>query len=683
MARGRGGWEASPYGDRDNAGGRGGWQYDSGYDFDYGGHLSGWHYGSPHHGGGWPWPKPPVPPKPPEPTIGYRTFDGSQNNLSDTGLNAAETEFSRIGPAHFADGVSVPLGGPNPRTISNLVVGAGDADVANPEGLSAFMYAWGQFIDHDLTRTRTDGVNAINIVVPNGDPVFPDGSIIPMTRAVRDPASGTGPDNPIVPLNSSTAWLDASMVYGSDAATAASLRLPDGHLKTSAGDNLPIVNGMFLAGDPRAAENPALTSLHTLFLREHNYWVDRLHAEHPDWSGDKLYDHARAIVTAEIVHITYAEFLANLLGKDAISPYAGYKPNVDPHITLEFAGAAFRFGHSIVSGETEGLDEYGNVVPGSEDNLQDVFFQPPANFVDHGGADAQLRHLAADPSQALDARIVEDLRNFLSDPPVSMDLAAINIQRSRDIGLGKLNETREALGLTPYTDFAQITDDPETLAGLQAAYGNVNNVGLWTGGLSERHVDGAMIGETFYVIIKMQFEALRDGDRLYFENQGFDAKTLALIKSTTLADIILRNTDTQHIQDDVFVTYTRHTGEKGGVESEDPDARQLVIGANGKDVLVGGPQGDYLFAGTGRQTMTGLEGADRFVFDLGHTRAKITDFEPGLDTLVFRNAGDLDWHDVRIRSAHHNTIVTVGDDQIELIGVRPYELSKFDFLFDA
>ncbi|HVG52238.1 MAG TPA: peroxidase family protein, partial [Xanthobacteraceae bacterium] len=100
-------------------------------------------------------------PPAPEPKIAYRTADGSQNNKFDTTLNAAGTEFGRIGEAHFADGISEPLGGNNPRTISNLVVGAGDADVANPEGVSAFMYAWGQFIDHDMTLTRSDGVNHI------------------------------------------------------------------------------------------------------------------------------------------------------------------------------------------------------------------------------------------------------------------------------------------------------------------------------------------------------------------------------------------------------------------------------------------------------------------------------------------------------------------------------------------
>ena len=188
------------------------------------------------------------------------------------------------------------------------------------------MYAWGQFIDHDLTLTRTDGVNHIDIVVPAGDPVFAAGTVIPITRAIIDPSTGTDPSNPATAVNTNTAWLDASMVYGSNAATAASLRLADGHMKTSAGDNLPIVDGMFMAGDARAAENPALTALQTLFVREHNYQVDKLHQRAPEWSGDKLYDHARAIVTAEIANITYSEFLANLLGPDAISRYQGYDP---------------------------------------------------------------------------------------------------------------------------------------------------------------------------------------------------------------------------------------------------------------------------------------------------------------------------------------------------------------------
>ena len=98
-----------------------------------------------------------------------------------------------------------------------------------------------------------------------------------------------------------------------------------------------------------------------------------------------------------------------------------------------------------------------------------------------------------------------------------MDLAAINIARGHDLGLGTLNETRAALGLTPYTTFEQLTADPGTLAGLKATFTSIDQVDLWTGGLSEHHMPGAMIGETFGLIIAHQFEALRDGDQFYYE----------------------------------------------------------------------------------------------------------------------------------------------------------------------
>ena len=125
----------------------------------------------------------------------FRSIDGSGNNLADPGTNMAGTDFIRIGEAHYADGISVPLGGPNPRTISNLVVGEGDAVVANTAGLSGMMYAWGQFIDHDLTRSTGDGKNSISITVPNGDPVYADGTFIPSPgrSRTRRPVPGPGP----------------------------------------------------------------------------------------------------------------------------------------------------------------------------------------------------------------------------------------------------------------------------------------------------------------------------------------------------------------------------------------------------------------------------------------------------------------------------------------------------------
>jgi peroxidase len=537
----------------------------------------------------------------------FRSIDGTGNNLGDPELNAAGDASTRIAPARFADGVSQMVGGPNPRTVSNVVVGEGEAATPNGQGLSGMMYAWGQFIDHDLTRSPSDGVTNISVTVPTGDPDFPDGTTILVTRAVTDPASGTGPDNPVQPVNAVTAWLDASMVYGSSAATAASLRGADGRMLTSQGDNLPIVNGMFAAGDVRAAENPALTALQTLFVREHNWQVDRLAAEDPTLTGDELYEMARAIVSAEIAHITYSEFLPALLGPGAIPDYDGYDASIDPRLSVEFSGAAYRWGHSTVSAETERKDEFGALI-GEGLELRDAFFMPPAAFAADGGADGFLRHLSTDLAQAMDARIVDDLRNFLLDAGVGQDLAAVNIQRGRDFGLATLNGTRMALGLTPYTEFEQITDDAATVEALRTAYGgNVDAIDLWTGGLSEKLASGTFLGETFGLIVARQFTALRDGDRLWYENQGFDAGSLAAIEATSLSDIIRRNTDTLFLQDDVFIFHERRDAAS---PAEHPELPQLIVGNGDGETLAGGSADDLLVGRGGSDLLTGGAGSD-------------------------------------------------------------------------
>ena len=424
-------------------------------------------------------------------TLDFRTIDGSDNNLADPTVNQAGTDFTRVGPANFADGFNEMTTGPNPREISNIVVAQEDAGEDGPHltddngvALSGMMYAWGQFIDHDLDLQKSDTTKDISIPIPAGDPFLTSGNI-PLTRVAIDPATGV-PGHPATAINTVTGWLDGSQIYGSDAATAASLRTADGHMKTSEGDNLPIVETpqgpAFAAGDVRAQENPDLTALQVLFVREHNYQVDRLHEEHPNWSGDKLYETAKAITTAEMVNITYSEFLPHLLGEDAIKPYHGYDPTVDPRITEEFAGAAYRFGHSIVSDEISAISNLGAFT--SEQTLAESFFESPETF-NATGADGLLRHLSGDLANLLDAHIVDGLRNFLVDPPDGMDLAAINIQRGHDLGLGTLNQTREALGLAPYTSFAQLSSDPETAAAFEKAYGRYRCrrfVGRWIGG---------------------------------------------------------------------------------------------------------------------------------------------------------------------------------------------------------
>ena len=624
----------------------------------------------------------------------FRSIDGSNNNRADPTLNQADTDFARLGPANFVDGVYEMTPGPNPREISNIVVAQTDIgdDEEGPHlvddlgvALSGMMYAWGQFIDHDLDLQKEGtGTNDISIKVPADDEFLPPGSMIPLTRVAIDPATGvTG--SPAAAINTVTGWLDGSQIYGSDAATAASLRTADGHMKVSAGDNLPIVKtehgNVFAAGDVRAQENPDLTALQVLFVREHNYQVDRLHEDHPNWSGDKLYETAKAITTAEMVNITYNEFLPHLLGEDTVKPYHGYDRTADARITEEFAGAAFRFGHSIVSDEISAISNLGAFT--SEQTLAQSFFEDTATFK-ATGADGLLRHLAGDLANPLDAHIVDGLRNLLFDPPDGMDLAAINIQRGHDLGLGTLNQTREALGLAPYTSFDQLSSDPATATAFEKAYGSIDAVDLWAGGLAEDHAPGAVIGPTFGKIIADQFTALRDGDRYYFENQGFDKQTLNEIKNTTLSDLILRDTDTTAMQSDAFVATERHSGTLGGVDPTGEEAAagmaQLVVGSPGRDVLTGGDLDDTLVAARGRMTMTGGDGADTFVFDLGnlagkHNTAVITDFDPKQDKLQFSS----DVHVTKSSDHHGGTLLLVGSEIIDVLGVKPYEMHHHEW----
>jgi len=616
-------------------------------------------------------------PKPPRPGVSYRAIDGSGNSLTKPALNAAGATFGRIGAARFADGISaLRTDLPNPRTVSNLVV-AGNAETPNAEGLSGMMYAWGQFIDHDINLTLSDDVTRIDIPVPAGDANF--SGAIPLTRAVVDPVTGVA-GKPATATNNVTGWLDGSMVYGSDATTAASLRGADGHLLTSPGNNLPIVDGAFIGGDIRVQENPDLTALQTLVLREHNRQVDQLQLAHPDWTGDQLYDQARAIVGAEIARITYNEFLPHLIGPTAIKPYQGYKAGVDPRLTLEFAGAAYRFGHSIVSANLEKTDEQGIEI-GEAVTLKDAFFQSTEDFIADSGADGLLRHLTNDLSNALDVHIVDDLRNFLFAPQFGLDLASINLQRGRDLGLGTLNETRVALGLKPYTSFSAITSDAATAAALKAAYGDVNKVELWIGGLAENHVPGAMVGQTFNVIIAQQFQNLRDGDRLWYQNQGFDAATMRAIESTTLSSLMLKNTDTDHMQADAFVFYERRSGVAGGGVMENPLSPQLVVGSNGGDTLVGGTKGDLLVAGIGRQTMTGAAGSDTFIVSTKGIDAVITDYKVGQDKLQFENLGQPGNSGVRIVSEKGNAVVYFAGNKVTLAGVQASKIRVSDISF--
>lgn len=506
-------------------------------------------------------------------TLFFRALDGSNNNRLLADMNTSHSQLMRMSDPDYSDLIAAPSGQnrPSARAISNAI----SAQVTiSPNGRRAsdFLWQWGQFLDHDLDLT--DGVapaQAANIAVPMGDPWFDpmhSGTVeIPLNRSIFDSATGDHVLNPRQQINEITGWIDASNVYGSDLDRAQALRTMDGtgRLKMSADGYLPynetgLANAggdsaeLFLAGDVRANEQVGLAVMHTLFVREHNRLAGEIAAAEPYLRGEMIYQKARRIVAAQMQVITYKEFLPVLLGENALTPYRGYDETVDASIANEFSSAAYRLGHSMLSGHILRLDASGNEIPEGHLALRDAFFQP-TKVRDEGGIEPVLRGLAAQICESIDAHVVDDVRNMLFGAPGAggFDLAALNIQRGRDHGLPSYNETRRQLGMPMRTSFADVTPDAETQAALASVYNSVDDVDLWVGGLAEAPVGASALGELFHYIIVDQFQRLRDGDRFWYQ-RDFTGDELALIESTTLADIIRRNTSIgAEISDNVFV----------------------------------------------------------------------------------------------------------------------------------
>ncbi|XP_046553282.1 peroxidasin-like [Haliotis rubra] len=366
-------------------------------------------------------------------------------------------------------------------------------------------------------------------------------------------------------LNSLTAYIDGSNVYGGSKEEALKLRtLKLGQLaSTKNGQRLPITNATtclkgpghscFDAGDVRVNEFPGLTSMHTVWMREHNRIAKRLSTVNRKWNDETLFQEARQIVIASMQHITYKAWLPHVLGEmyklfDLSGKYQ-YNASVNPGIFNSFAAAAFRFGHSQLAREY--------AVKGRRKvEIRKMFFD--TSFVTNGYDDV-LDGLMTWSSQATDKAftqgIVDHLFENTVESGIGFDLVSLNIQRGRDHGL------------PPYLDFVNhiskvpavkklFSDDLTVPKCALDLYSCVNDVDLFVGGLREKPVKRGLLGPTFGFILAKQFENLRLGDRFWYERADkeriFTAAQLTEIRRTSLARVICDNSNVKVLPRDVF-----------------------------------------------------------------------------------------------------------------------------------
>lgn len=664
---------------------------------------------------------------------------------------SATVPLLRLVDSAYADGVSAPRDGVNAATIARIVCAQDGADIPNSLGLSQLWVTWGQFLDHDIDLTPEGESEIIDV----------EGLIAPVRRSIYDETTGTDAANPREQVNVVTPLIDASNVYGSDSARLAALRSFDGgRLKTSegkegvdflplntdrldnAGDNDPD-HPFFVAGDVRANENVALTVMHTVFVNEHNYWAGRLSAKYPDWSDEEIFQGARAVIEAICQKITYDEFLPRLLGDGAV-PASADDDDLVADIANAFSAAAFRFGHSMVAPFQARIEEDGAASAAGNLPVREAFFDNTA--ITEAGIGSLLRGISETVAQELDIKLIDDLNFFLADPAgtVGFSLAALNIVRGRDHGLPSYVETRAKLlgdidpAAVDPADFSIITADTAVQANLREAYGTVDRVDLWVGGVAEDPVGGAVVGPLFHHILSDQFGRLRDADPLWYEDRAWlDEDVLEAIDQTSLSDVLSRSGAVDYLQRDAFLASERTGGTDGRDALAGDRGRDLIIGfegndtlrgrggdddlfgADGKDHLFGGPGDDGLDGGTGRDTLDGGGGADRlfgkddrdrlsggpgadtlaggdgrdilvggpgadmFIIDADDDGIdRIRDFMQDEDVLVLRGFGAT-FDDIAIRTRGHTALLRVEDEGVARIDGAFDTLAAADFTFIA
>ena len=317
-----------------------------------------------------------------------------------------------------------------------------DSDVAfDNETMPAGYIYFGQFVDHDMTLDKT-----------------------PLTQQKQDPRAMVNFDTPKFDLGS---------VYGKGPTGSPELYDPNkkGYLLVNPHDELFDLPrdgvGAAYLGDPRNDENLIVAQLHVVFLRMHNKLMD---------SG-KTFEQAQQQLRWTYQYLIVNDFLPRIVGQDVVNSlirrrgtgpiqFTGklYQPrNVNkPYMPVEYSGAAYRFGHSMIRAEYEVQD--GHTVPiFGQDGYEDLrgnrqipaslwidwnyFFEIPGmNTPDDRNMARLIDTQLSLPLFKLPSTVVAPTAGAI------VALAERNLLRGKRLGLPAGQDVATAMGIKPLTN---------------------------------------------------------------------------------------------------------------------------------------------------------------------------------------------------------------------------------------
>ena len=269
-------------------------------------------------------------------------------------------------------------------------------------------------------------------------------------------------------------------------------------------------SGQALSGDPRDDENRIVAGLHTIMLRFHNEWVDRVKALHPRWSASQIFAEAQRQVRWHYQWAVLTDFLPTIVGKPALSavfprgvrtPRLSYYRPCAQGMPVEFSVAAYRFGHSMVrpiyrlnAAMPERLPVFASLSPDAND-LGGFRPSPPGLSVDWRfffNMEQPRRVGFPQASYKIDNSLVFPLSllptGAAGTGPTS--LAVRNLLRGQQVGLPSGQAVARAMGIRPLRPdqilVGKATDDEADAEPISAIAPDLaTSTPLWTYVLAE------------------------------------------------------------------------------------------------------------------------------------------------------------------------------------------------------
>ncbi|KAG7156940.1 Peroxidasin-like 2 [Homarus americanus] len=470
----------------------------------------------------------------------FRRYDGLCNNLHSPTWGAINSVFSRFLPPDYSDGIGSPRLArdghqlPNPRIVSSMIH---RDDGFHDHAATLLLVSWGQLMDHDFTLTATplDPRNkneieeccnrppalknpyCFEINIPHDDPFYRLFKFTCIDFARGFPGVQQNCRlGPRTQFNLLTSVIDGNTVYGGNERAARSYQ-GSGKLVL----DLNLVLRPHNVCEIRVNEQLILTCSHILLMREHNRLAMDLGSLNPHWDDERLYQ----------------------------GYWDGYDPKVDPGISSSFSAAAFRFGHSLLPSSVERWSPSHKFI--ASRRLHELIRQP-YDLHRPGVLDEYIMGMLNQPSQAMDDGITQEVTNHLfreEHEKFGFDLVAFNIQRGREFGVPGYGAWRRYCGLEPILSFQALTHlmSNNTASLYASIYRSVDDIDLWSAGVSERPLPGSLLGPIFSCIIATQMQRLRQGDRYWYELPGqpssFTLAQLESLRKVRLARLICDNAD--------------------------------------------------------------------------------------------------------------------------------------------